>query len=138
MKNSQHILQTLQRGFQLRCPRCGEQSLFAGYFSMHAFCRHCHLQFEQEAGYFVGAIYINYGLTTGIAILGFFLLEYFMQPSITQQLLLWGAFSLFFPLCFFRYSKSLWLNIDYFFNPVEEPAVDAGEEVRGEWRSDEQ
>jgi hypothetical protein len=76
----------------------------------------------------VGAIYINYALTVGIAIAGFFLLEYFAHPSLSVQLLLWGSFCLLFPLWFFRYSKSLWFNIDSLFHPGEEPLTERSDE----------
>lgn len=109
------------RGVRLRCPRCGEGKLFAGFFSMHPQCLHCALTFEREQGYFVGAIYINYAATTLIAIAGFLTLDYFAHLSLSQQLLLWGSFAILFPLFFFRYSRSLWLSLDYLFNPAELP-----------------
>ena len=109
----------LSRGVRLRCPRCGEGPLFAGLFSMHPQCPHCALTFEREQGYFVGAIYINYAATTLIAIAGFLMLDYFTPISLSQQLLGWGVFAILFPLFFFRYSRSLWLSVDYLFNPAD-------------------
>lgn len=114
-----NIGRILTRGARLRCPRCGKGLLFAGFFSMHAQCSHCALTFEREQGYFVGAIYVNYAATTLIAIAGFLALDYFASLSLSQQLLLWGSFAIGFPLFFFRYSRSLWLSIDYLFNPAE-------------------
>jgi len=104
---------------RLQCPRCGEGFLFAGFFSMHAQCSHCALVFEREQGYFVGAIYVNYAATTLIAIPGFLMLDHFTSLSLLHQLLLWGSFAILFPLFFFRYSRSLWLSVDYLFNPAE-------------------
>jgi uncharacterized protein (DUF983 family) len=109
------------RGLRLRCPRCGERTLFRGPFSMYPDCVRCHLRFEREHGYFIGAIYINYGVTAVIMITGFLLLDHVATPSLAVQLTLWGAFSLGFPLLFFRYARSLWLSLDYLFNP-EDPA----------------
>ncbi len=117
-----NIGRILTRGARLRCPRCGEGLLFAGFFSMHTQCSHCALTFEREQGYFVGAIYVNYAATTLIAIAGFLALDYFASLSLSQQLLLWGSFAIGFPLFFFRYSRSLWLSIDYLFNPAEPTA----------------
>jgi uncharacterized protein (DUF983 family) len=87
-------------------------------------CSHCALTFEREQGYFVGAIYINYAATTVIAIAGFLTLDYFAHLSLPPQLLLWGSFAILFPLFFFRYSRSLWLSLDYLFNPAELPEHD--------------
>ena len=91
---------------------------------MHTRCSHCALTFEREQGYFVGAIYVNYAATTLLAIAGFLTLDYFASLSLPQQLFLWGSFAILFPLFFFRYSRSLWLSIDYLFNPAELIASD--------------
>jgi uncharacterized protein (DUF983 family) len=104
-------------GLRLRCPRCGGSKLFDGYFRMRSACTTCHLRFEREPGYFVGAIYINYGVTVLLALAGFQVLEILVDPTLTQQLVLWVAFAAFFPLFFYRYSKSLWLSMDCWVNP---------------------
>jgi len=111
------IITVLQRGIRLRCPRCGRAPLFSGMFSMHERCAACGLVFEREQGYFVGAIYVNYAFTVGLTIAGFFLLDRWLAPSVTAQILLWSAFGIVFPLFFFRYSRSLWLSVEYLFNP---------------------
>lgn len=95
--------------------------MFAGFFSMYPVCSNCALVFEREQGYFVGAIYINYAATSLLAIAGFLTLDYVTSITLSQQLLLWGIFAVLFPLFFFRYSRSLWLSVDYLFNPVDPP-----------------
>ena len=86
---------------------------------MYPDCVNCHLRFEREQGYFVGAIYINYAVTALIMIAGFFWLDYLIKPPLAWQLILWGVFGVAFPLFFFRYSRSLWLAVDYIFNPED-------------------
>ena len=86
---------------------------------MVARCRACDFLFEREQGYFVGAIYLNYAATVLIALLGYFVL--YARLSLLQQLLILGGFCVVFPLWFFRYSKSLWLAMDYIFDPGERP-----------------
>ena len=113
----QRARQILGRGFSLRCPRCGTAPLFRGPFSMYPDCLSCDLRFEREQGYFVGAIYINYAVTAVTAIVGYFALKYFISIALAQQLILWSIYAVFFPLFFFRYSRSLWLTLDYMFNP---------------------
>ena len=108
-------------GMQLCCPRCGQRTLFRGPFAMHRECAACHLVFEREPGYFVGAIYINYAVTAGVAIAGFLVLDACISVSVTTQIVLWSIFGVLFPLCFFRYSKSLWLAFDYLVNPEDPP-----------------
>jgi uncharacterized protein (DUF983 family) len=86
---------------------------------MHERCPACGLVFEREPGYFVGAIYLNYGATALISIGGYFALDAALSMALGLQLLVWGAFAVAFPLWFFRYSKSLWLSLDYFVDPVD-------------------
>jgi uncharacterized protein (DUF983 family) len=111
------ITAVLRRGLMLRCPRCGRGPLFRGAFTMHERCPACDLLLEREQGYFVGAIYVNYAATVGITIAGFLVLDRYTDLTVTTQILLWSAFGIAFPLFFFRYSRSLWLSIDYLFNP---------------------
>jgi uncharacterized protein (DUF983 family) len=80
-------------------------------------CAACGLVFERETGYFIGAIYINYALTIGLALLGYFLLEAWVQPSPRWQVAVWGTFAVLFPLWSFRYSKALWLALDHLVDP---------------------
>ncbi|MBI3625988.1 MAG: DUF983 domain-containing protein [Candidatus Rokubacteria bacterium] len=107
----------LSLGLRLRCPRCGYAPIFRGWFTLLAVCGGCGLKFEREQGYFVGAIYLNYAATVLVAVPGYFVLDYLVGLSLVPQLLLWGGFCIVFPLWFFRYSKSLWLSLDYFFDP---------------------
>jgi uncharacterized protein (DUF983 family) len=111
------VFKTLGTGALLRCPRCGSGRLFDGFFHMRSDCPQCHLKFEREQGFFVGAIYINYAATVMIVIPGFFLLDYHAGLSLSHQLLLWGAFAIVFPILFFRHSRSLWLSVAYLFDP---------------------
>lgn len=89
---------------------------------MRPHCPQCGLKFEREQGFFVGAIYLNYGATVAVAIPGFFILDHFTEVTLPQQLLLWGAFATVFPLLFFRYSRCLWLSLVYIFVPDETPS----------------
>jgi ABC-type Na+ transport system ATPase subunit NatA/uncharacterized protein (DUF983 family) len=120
MRNFQRLGQLLSRGIYLRCPRCGDAQMFQGLFRMLLECPTCGLRFEREPGYFLGAIYINYAATVVCMLVGFFLLDYLVQLSLTYQIIIWCGFGIVFPLLFYRYSKSLWLCFDFLFSPVEE------------------
>lgn len=106
-----------RRALRLRCPRCGETPLFSGWFAMRRQCHLCGLVFERAQGYFVGAIYVNYGVTTVIAVGGYFVLWSAASLSTAAQFAIWVPSLLVFPLWFFRYSRSLWLALEYFVNP---------------------
>ena len=107
-------------GLGLRCPRCGAGALLRTWFSMHERYAVCQLRFEREQGYFLGAMYINYGVTVVLALIGAFALECWTVVSLTQQLLLWIGFGSLFPVLFFRHSRGLWLAFDHIFDPVED------------------
>ena len=107
---------SLRCGFRLKCPRCGNGALFQTYFKMFTRCTECALKFERESGYFIGAMYLNYGATVLIAFPSYFLLETFTAIPFFVNLGVWSLFSAVFPIFFYRYSKSLWLNFDYIFS----------------------
>ena len=109
------VRRVLVRAVRLRCPRCGRSPLYAGWFRMHERCAACGLRYEREQGYFVGAIYVNYAVTTIIAVTGFLLT--WRDVPIAVELMVWGVFVVLFPLWFFRYSRSLWLGLEFLVNP---------------------
>jgi len=109
----------LSRVWRLRCPRCGEGTIFARAFRMRPACPVCGLAFEREPGYFIGAIYINYGLTVTLALAGYFALDWWRGWPATWQLAVWCPFVVVFPLWAFHYSRALWLALDQFVDPRE-------------------
>ena len=90
---------------------------FESWFTMRPECALCGLRFERAPGYWVGAIYVNYGVTTSLAIGGYFLLWTQTGLSTAGQFAVWIPFLLVFPLWFFRYSRSFWLALEFFLNP---------------------
>jgi hypothetical protein len=85
---------------------------------MHPRCGVCGLIFERETGYFIGAIYINYAVTVGLALAGYFTLHAWLAPSVGWQVGGWSLFVVAFPLWSFRYSKALWLALDHLVDPA--------------------
>ena len=64
---------------------------------MHERCRVCGYRFEREQGYFVGAMYINYGVTVLIIVAGYFALEWWTHITLAQQLALWCGVGILLP-----------------------------------------
>ncbi len=84
---------------------------------MHRECDRCGLDLEREPGFYLGSIYINYGLTALTCAVAYPLLSFgFDVPSRPLMGVLF-AFCVFFPLWFFRYARSLWLGMDFYFDP---------------------
>jgi len=86
---------------------------------MHSKCSECGVVFERDPGFFLGSIYFNYGLTALIAAIVYPVLLF--TKTVPEKPLLWStlAFTLLFPLWFFRYARSLWLGFDQFIDPRE-------------------
>jgi uncharacterized protein (DUF983 family) len=105
------------RALRLRCPRCGIGRLFQGWFAMPPKCPECGRVFERAPGYFLGAIYFNYGVTAAIMIAGYFVL-FFTRGRVSRiELGALAAFCLLFPLWFFRYARALWVAFDERWDP---------------------
>ena len=117
------LTRALGRAIRLRCPRCGATPLFRGWFRMAESCALCGLRFERAQGYFVGAIYINYAGTVAVALAAFYALELGTSVPFAWRLAVAVACAALFPLFFYRYSKSLWLGLDWFVNPDERPPL---------------
>jgi ribosomal protein S27AE len=110
----------LGRALRLRCPRCGEGILFLGWFHMRSRCDWCGLIYEREPGFFLGSIYVNYGLTamlTTVAYVGLIAVDAGSPEGILWLL---AAFCVLFPAWFFRYARSLWLGFDQYWDPRAE------------------
>jgi uncharacterized protein (DUF983 family) len=107
----------LFRGLRLRCPDCGQASLYESFFKMKRHCSRCGLIFEREQGYFIGALYINVIVTESL-LLFLFILYYTIRP-VSEDALYVVLFSLalILPLIFFRHSRSLWLAVDHIIEP---------------------
>ncbi|MCP4784436.1 MAG: DUF983 domain-containing protein [Fuerstiella sp.] len=104
--------QAVCRGITLRCPACGRGKLFRRLLSMHKKCSSCELSFERPSGYFLGATYINYGLTAASTTVSYVTLHFGLGCTNGQLLPGLVAFILIFPLVFFRFARSLWLSLD--------------------------
>jgi len=84
---------------------------------MHEKCSHCGVSFKREAGFYLGSIYFNYGLTALVIAVVYPLLLFNQVASNNTLLIIALAFCLLFPIWFFRYARALWLGFDQFVDP---------------------
>ena len=84
---------------------------------MNRECSSCGHVFEREQGYFLGAIYVNYGLTAMIGLVIFFVTFVAMKTPLSTALIAMVVFSVIFPLMFFRLARSLWMAMDLRIDP---------------------
>jgi len=96
MKAESHS-STISAILHQKCPRCHSgaifrSSIFRGFVKMNERCPVCDLKFEREEGYFLGAMYISYGLALifiiGLAGLLRALLPWSIQKSVISAVLL--------------------------------------------------
>ncbi len=58
-----------------KCPRCGKAPVFEtnsldlrNFSKTHRHCKHCHLSFEPESGFYFGAMYFSYAILVGLMV----------------------------------------------------------------------
>ncbi len=109
-----------------RCPRCRagnifRHSIFRGFPKMHERCPVCDLKFEREPGYFLGAMYVSYGLGVVIVAIIAGLLWSVTDWWITKDTL-W-AVVLFLPLAptITLLARVLWIYLDQTIDPERRP-----------------
>jgi Ca2+/Na+ antiporter len=86
---------------------------------MHKVCSVCGTRFEREGGFFLGSIYINYGLTALIVAIVYPILVFneILPTHVAMALAL--GFVVVFPLLFFPHARSLWMGFDQYWDPRE-------------------
>jgi uncharacterized protein (DUF983 family) len=95
---------------------------------MYSKCPECGLSYYPEQGYYLGAMIINYIVTT-VLILGLFLLSLlfpdFTTLTTNEKIVLWIAFAIALSLALMRHAYSFWLGIDFWVTPrtPEPPAA---------------
>jgi len=113
---------TLASIFEQRCPRCRmgrifRYSIFRGFPKMNKFCAVCDMKFEREEGYFLGAMYISYGLALVTITLVALLLWAVTGWRITRAAV-W-AVVVFLPLAptLTLFARVLWIYLDRTIDP---------------------
>lgn len=118
------------RALARRCPVCGIGAMFERWYTTRRRCASCGFAFEREQGYFIGAMYVNYGATIGIVLAGFFSIELATGIATERQIIPWLIFALVFPAFFFPFSRALWLAFDLSINAPAECELAAEESDR--------
>jgi uncharacterized protein (DUF983 family) len=113
-------LMMVARALRLRCPWCGEGSLFASWFTMRESCPACRLFLEREEGYFTGAMGVNLVAAELLFVAGFIGSVVLTWPDVPWDMMYgWIAVAVIAPLTLYPFSKTLWLAGDLFIRPPE-------------------
>ena len=106
------------------CPRCRlgkifRSSIFRGFAALNERCSICGLKFEREQGYFLGAMYISYGLAivliSVLSVILWLVTRWPLEKSVI------GGFVLFVPTvpAVALFSRVLWIYLDQAVDPDE-------------------
>ncbi len=80
---------------------------------MHTRCPVCNLLYDREPGYFMGALYISYGISSAVLLLGLLCGHLlFLDFDLGWLVLILGALYLPFVPLVTRYSRVLWIYFD--------------------------
>ena len=114
-------LRTVGRAILLRCPRCGGGALFRGWFRMHDACAACGVSFAREPGFYLGSIYLNYGIT--VIVTGALYAALVGACDIAPETALAACLvvAVVLPAVLFRHARSLLLAIDGTVNRRQSP-----------------
>jgi uncharacterized protein (DUF983 family) len=109
------VFRAVLRGVGRRCPRCGDRDVFAGWFRVRDRCPRCGLRLEREEGGFLGAMTVNYAVTTmaWIVLLVLWLVLDLPDVHVLALTLVSIVFVGVLPFLFYRSSKTIWAAIDY-------------------------
>jgi uncharacterized protein (DUF983 family) len=127
----------VRRGMRLRCPECGHARIFkpwratrslAAWFRPLAGCPNCNYKYEPEEGSFLVATWVmNYAVVVGFGFLAAFLLEMFFSPPLLVEIAVVILPMPILSLMLVRHSKSLFIALDHYCDPVKTPDETSGQ-----------
>jgi uncharacterized protein (DUF983 family) len=100
------------RACRLRCPACGGGRLYRRAWRMAPGCDRCGLSFEREPGFYLGSIYVNYGVTVIVTLAAYAGIVLGLGGSHEAALATCLAIAVLLPVVFFRHARSLLLALD--------------------------
>ncbi len=101
-----------------KCPNCEKAKVFTSGGNilllktpkMHSECTVCGHSFEKEPGYFIGAMYVSYGLTVAESIAIFLIIQFFITsiPYLVGTLIL---ATILLSSLNYKYSRLIWMYL---------------------------
>jgi len=104
----------------LRCPRCLQGRVWRGFVTMNPSCPVCGLVFERESGYFAGAMVVSYALAAPILTAMVIALITLARLDPVVALIVGNTAYLVLVPFIFRYSRVVWLHLDWLIDPGEQ------------------
>ena len=116
--------------FGLRCPRCRKGKLFTQpynlvhSFSMPPTCPHCNLNFHREPGFYFGAMFITYGISSWVFFMIGLVMTFGFGYSFNYALIVILIFAALTFVYTFRLARSIWIHIFVKYDPSFEKSGD--------------
>ena len=125
----------------MKCPRCHEGKLWRSplyklkFYDMYENCPVCGLKYEQEPGFWYGAMYMGYTFSSGALLIVMLITLLVLKWEIPQILTAIGITALIGFTFNTRLSRSTWLNIMVSYNPNWQAQNKARDKKREELRA---
>ena len=104
-----------------RCPRCKRGPIFpplpAGIWAVNDACPACGLPILREAGYFLGAMYVSYGLAVLTILPVSLVLALWLEWPLATVMIVVVVLTLVSVPLLLRYSRAIWLHLDHAIDP---------------------
>lgn len=108
----------LYSAFGFKCPKCHEGDLFKsslfsmeGIYNMYEECPKCGQKYEIEPGFYWGAMYIGYALSSGYMLGGVTACIFLLNLTVNQSFALVIFLGLVIVPLIARLARSIWINI---------------------------
>jgi uncharacterized protein (DUF983 family) len=127
MHEAPTLATTLARVARLACPACGKGPVFARFFVRAECCERCRWRFERGDGHWVGGSEVHMFASYLLSVLVCFPVLLVAGPTpLAMVLVIAGHVAV--SLAVFRWSRSLFLGLDYYFDPAAPPREDDRDE----------
>ncbi len=102
--------------FGLKCPACRQGDLFkpvkkfSDLFEMHDNCPNCNQPYELEIGFYWGAMYVSYALSSAVSLVSTLVFMFVFDLSMMTSFVLMFLLVMLVSPSIFRLARSVWLH----------------------------
>lgn len=103
---------------RFKCPHCHEGNLYKtplssmqGIYNMHENCPSCGQRFQMEPGFYWGAMYIGYGLSSGYMLTAMMVCLFVFGLTVNQSFAVAIIGGIIIVPIIARLARSIWINI---------------------------
>ncbi len=104
--------------FNFKCPKCHKGDLYTHpatnlpkAFNMHTHCQNCGQRYVLEPGFYWGAMYVAYALSSGFLMVTFAILFFLIDLNWQPAFYISVGLLLLLYVFIFRLARSIWINI---------------------------